>query len=185
MQTWFHQSWRSLSLQLRNEKGTQKIQQLVGRCEVKDTTISFLSTLIYCTAEISTIRNSCYVNVVLNGVDLSHIVEQTSLSHGLPATSKPLGCFREALNHYKQIGHIQNYYFDDAEVYDDRTKMHMCYSSQVTVILPNSTRAIIGSSSVAFPQKQLAREEAAKSAVRQLECLLPKPVPHQPQKGIQ
>ena len=63
--------------------------------------------------------------------------------------------------------------------------MQMCYSSQVAVILPNSTRAVIGSSYGAFPQKQLAREEAAKSAVQQLECLLPKPVPHQPQKGIQ
>ena len=107
---------------------------------------------------------------------------QTSLSHGQPAISKPLGHYREALNHYKQIGDIENYGFDDTELYDNM-KMQMCYSSQVTVILHNSTRAIIGSSCVTFPQKQLAREEAAKSAVQQLESLLPKPVPLQPQRG--
>ena len=131
----------------------------------------------------STIRNLCYMNVVINGVDLSCIVLQRSLSHGQATISKPLGCCREALNHYKQIGVILNYDFYDTELYDN-TKMQMCYSSQVTVILPNSSRAVIGSSCVTFPQKQLAREEAAKSAVQQLESLLPKPVPLQPQRGM-
>ena len=107
---------------------------------------------------------------------------QRSLSHGQPTISKPLGCCREALNHYKQIGVILNYDFEDAELYDNM-KMQMCFSSQVTVILPNSSQAIRGRSCVTFPQKQLAREEAAKSAVQQLESLLPKPIPLQPQRG--
>ena len=122
------------------------------------------------------------MNVVINRVDLSCIVLRTSLSHGQPAISKPTGHCREALNHYKQIGVILNYDFDDTELYDN-TKMQMCYSSQVNVILLNSTRAIIGSSCGTFPQKQLAREEAAKSAVQQLESLLPKPTPLQAQRG--
>ena len=122
------------------------------------------------------------MSVVINRVDLSCIVLQTSLSHGQPAISKPIGHYREALNHCKQTGDIENYDFEDAELYDN-TKMQMCYSSQVTVILPNSSRAIIGSSCVTFLQKQLAREEAAKSAVQQLESLLPKPIPLQRQRG--
>ena len=115
-------------------------------------------------------RHFCYISIVLSGVDLSCLVLQTSFSHGQPADRKPLGHYKEALNHYKQIGVILNYDFEDAELYDN---MQMCYSSQVVVVLPNCPHPIVGSSHAAIPQKQLAREEAAKSAVQQLESLLP------------
>ena len=120
-------------------------------------------------------RHFCYI--VLSGVDLSCIVLQTSIFHGQPADRKPLGHYREALNHYKQTGVILNYDFDDKELYDD---MQICYSSQVVVVLPNCPYHIVGSSYAATPQKQLAREEAARSAVQQLKSL---PIPLLPQRG--
>ena len=112
----------------------------------------------------------------LSGVDHSCIVLQTSIFHEKPADRKPLGHYREALNHYKQTGVILNYDFDDKELYDN---VQMCYSSQVVVVLPNCPHPIVGSSHAAIPQKQLAREEAARSAVQQL----PKPIPLLPQRG--
>ena len=120
-------------------------------------------------------RHFCYI--VLSGVDLFCIVLQTSIFHGQPADRKPLGHYREALNHYKQTGVILNYDFDDKELYDN---MQMCYCSQVVVSVPNCPHPIVGSSHAAIPQKQLAREEAARSAVQQLMSL---PIPLLPQRG--
>ena len=122
---------------------------------------------LYVTKEEQTSRFS----FVYNTVHLSCIVTQTSLSYGKPADSKPFGCYQETLNHYERIGVIQNYGFYDEKIF---------YTSQVSVILPNSPHPIVGSSHVTFPQKHLAREEAAKDAVQQLECLL---APLQPQRG--
>ena len=151
-------------------------------CGVKRRQDNLYTLLQGSTITAHVVRNLCYVNELINEVDLSCVVLQTSLSHGQPTIHKPLGHYRGSLNHYKQIGYIEMYDFEDTELYD-YTKMQMCYSSQVTVILPNSSRAIIGSRCVTFPQKQLAREEAAKSAVQQLESLLPKPIPLQRQRG--
>ena len=151
-------------------------------CEVKRRQDNLYTLLLRSTITAHVVRNLCYVNELINGVDLSCVVLQTSLSHGQPTIHKPLGHYRGSLNHYMQIGYIEIYDFEDTELYD-YTKMQMCYSSQVTVILPNSTRAIVGNSCVTFPLKQLAREEAARSAVQQLESLPPKSVPLRLERG--
>ena len=92
---------------------------------------------------------------------------QTSISCGQPTDtcSKPLSRYQEALDYYEQIGVIQNHTFCDDE------KMQICYSSQVSVVVPNFSHHIVGSSHVTFPQRHLAREVAAKDAVQQLESL--------------
>ena len=104
---------------------------------------------------------------------------QPSHYQGQSTGGKPPGHYRGVLNHYVQTGIIQSFNYHDKEQYDN-TNMQMYYQCSVSVTLRNDPRpVVVGSSQTAFPQKQRAREEAARNAVQYLHTHL------QPGPGMQ
>ena len=107
----------------------------------------------------------------VNKCSLLFVVLQPSHYQGQSTDGKPPGHYRGVLNHYVQTGVIQSFNYHDKEQYDN-TNMQMYYQCSVSVTLRNAPRpVVVGSSQTAFPQKQKAREEAARSAVLQIERL--------------
>jgi len=107
----------------------------------------------------------------VNKCSLLFVVLQPSHYQGQSTDGKPPGHYRGVLNHYVQTGVIQSFNYHDKEQYDN-TNMQMYYQCSVSVTLRNDPRpVVVGSSQTAFPQKQRAREEAARSAVHQIERL--------------
>ena len=111
------------------------------------------------------------------------LVLQPSHHLGQSTAGKPPGHYRGVLNHYVQTGVVQSFNYHDQEQYDN-ANMQMCYQCSVSVTLLNDPRPVVGSSQAAFPQKQKAREEAARNAVHQIERFQSNRTHLQPGPGI-